>query len=76
MGGSCNTNGVEERLVQGIGEKTRRNEKNRKIKTWVGANIKVDFGEIGCGGVHCIGLAQDRDKSRALVDVVMNLQVP
>jgi hypothetical protein len=39
-------------------------------------NIKRNFGERGWGGVDWIGLAQDRDKWSALVNVVMNLQVP
>jgi hypothetical protein len=39
-------------------------------------NIKIDFLEIGWGGVDWIGLAQDRDKWRALVNAVMNLRVP
>jgi hypothetical protein len=38
-------------------------------------NIKMDLLEIGCGGVDWIGLAQDRDKWRALVNTVMNLRV-
>jgi hypothetical protein len=38
--------------------------------------IKRDLGEIGWVGVDWIGLDQDRDKWRALVNVVMNLQVP
>jgi hypothetical protein len=38
-------------------------------------NIKMDLLEIGWGGVDCIGLAQDRNKWRALVNVVMNLRV-
>jgi hypothetical protein len=42
---------------------------------WV-VNIKMDFGEIGWSGVDWNGLAQDRDKWRALVNAVMNLQVP
>jgi hypothetical protein len=42
---------------------------------WVD-NIKIKLREIGCGGVGCIDLAQDRDKSRALVNTVMNLRVP
>jgi hypothetical protein len=36
-------------------------------------NIKMYLAEIGCGGVDQIGMAQGRDKQRALVNVVMNL---
>jgi hypothetical protein len=36
----------------------------------------MDLLEIGWGGVDWIGLAQDRDKWRALVNAVMNLGVP
>jgi len=39
-------------------------------------NIKMDFQELGCGGVDWIELAQDRDRWWALVNVVMNLWVP
>jgi hypothetical protein len=39
-------------------------------------NIKIDLLKIGWGGVDWIGLAQDRDKWRALVNAVMNLRVP
>jgi hypothetical protein len=39
-------------------------------------NIKMDLGEVGWGGVDWIGLAQDRDRWRALVDAVMKLRVP
>jgi hypothetical protein len=34
------------------------------------------LGEIGFGDVDWINLAQDRDRWRALVNTVMNLQVP
>jgi hypothetical protein len=39
-------------------------------------NIKMDLGEIGFGDVDWTHLAQDRDRWSALVNTVMNLQVP
>jgi hypothetical protein len=36
----------------------------------------MDLLEIGWGGVDWIGLAQGRDRWRALVNAVMNLRVP
>jgi len=38
-------------------------------------NIKMDIQKVGCGGTDWIDLAQDRDRWRALVSAVMNLQV-
>jgi hypothetical protein len=39
-------------------------------------NIKVDIQEEGCACVDWIELARDRDRWRALVNVVMNFRVP
>jgi hypothetical protein len=46
----------------------------RSRRRWVN-NIKMDFRDIGWGGMDWIYLAQDRDRWRALVNTVMNLRV-
>ena len=46
----------------------------RPRRKWVD-NIMMDPQEVGCGGMDWIELAQDRDRWRALVNVVMNLRV-
>jgi hypothetical protein len=47
----------------------------RPRRRWVD-NIRMDLGEVGWGDVDWIGLVQDRDKWRALVNPAMNPQVP
>jgi hypothetical protein len=42
---------------------------------WVD-NVRMDLGEVGWGDVDWIGLAQDRNRRRALVNSVLNLRVP
>jgi hypothetical protein len=39
-------------------------------------NIRIDLVEVGWGDVDWIGVAQDRDRWRALVNSVLNLRVP
>jgi hypothetical protein len=47
----------------------------RPRHSWV-VNIKMNLVEIGWVGVDWIGVAQDRDKRKALVNAVMNRRVP
>jgi hypothetical protein len=58
-----------------VGKPEGKRPLGRPRRRWVD-NIKMDLLEIGWGGVDWIGLAQDRDKWRALVNAVMNLRVP
>jgi hypothetical protein len=58
-----------------VGKPEGKRPLERPICRWVD-NIKMDLTEIGRGGVDWIDLAQDRDKWRALMNMVINLQVP
>jgi hypothetical protein len=58
-----------------VGKSERKRPLGRPRRRWVD-NIKRDLLEIGWDGVDWIGLAQDRDKWKALVNAVMNLRVP
>jgi hypothetical protein len=68
MSDACSTNGVEEERVQVIGRKTKGNETARKTKTYISGNIRMNLGEVGWGDVDWIGLAQDRNRWRALCE--------
>jgi hypothetical protein len=76
MGGACSTNGEKRnayRILVGMPEGKRPPGRHRL--RWED-NIRMNFREIGCGGIDWIDLAQDRDQWRTLVNTVMNLRVP
>jgi hypothetical protein len=58
-----------------VGKSKGKRPLGRPRRRWVD-NIRMDVGEVGCGGVDWIGLAQDRNRWRALVNSVLNLRVP
>jgi hypothetical protein len=58
-----------------VGNPEGKRPLGRPRRWWVD-NIKMNLREIGWDGMDWIDLAQDRDQSRALVNAVMNLQVP
>jgi hypothetical protein len=58
-----------------VGKSEGRRPLGRPRRKWVD-NIRLVLGEVGWGNVDWIGLAQDRNRWRALVNSVLNLQVP
>jgi hypothetical protein len=58
-----------------VGKPERKRLLGRPRRRWV-VNIMMDLVEVGWGDVDWIGLAQVRDRWRALVNSVLNLQVP
>jgi hypothetical protein len=58
-----------------VGKPEEKRPLGRLRRKWED-NIRMDLREIGWGGVDWIDLAQNRDQWRALVNTVMNHQVP
>jgi hypothetical protein len=58
-----------------VGKPEGKRPLGRRRRRWVD-NIRMDLGEVGWSDVDWIGLAQDRNRWRALVNWVLNLRVP
>jgi hypothetical protein len=58
-----------------VGNPEGKRQLRRPRSRWVD-NIRIDVVEVGWGDVDWIGLAQDRNRWRALVNSVSNLRVP
>jgi hypothetical protein len=74
MGGACSTNGEKRnayRLL--VGKPEGRRPLGKPRRRWLD-NIRMGLVQVGWGGVDWIGLAQDRDRWRALVNSVLNLR--
>ena len=57
-----------------VGKHEGKRPLGRPRRTW--KDIKMDFQEVGCRGIHWIDLAQDSNRWRALVNVVKSPRVP
>jgi hypothetical protein len=58
-----------------VGKPEGKRPPGRSRSRWVD-NIRMDLGEVGWRDVDWIGLAQDRNRWRAVVNSVLNLRVP
>jgi hypothetical protein len=58
-----------------VGKSEGKRPLGRPRRRWVD-NIRMDLAEVGWDDVDWIGLAQDRNSWRALVNSVLDLRVP
>jgi hypothetical protein len=76
MDRACSTNGEKRKAYRLlVGKPEGRRPLGIPRRSWLD-NIRMDLVDVGWGDVDWIGLAQDRDRWRALVNAVTNLRVP
>ena len=67
MGGACSTYGERRGIYRVlVGKPEGKRPLGRPRRRWEN-NIKMNLQEVGCGGMDCIELAQDRDRWQILV---------
>jgi hypothetical protein len=74
MGGTSSSD--EDRgMYRGLLGKPEGKRPLRRLKHRWQDNIRMDLQGVGCGCMGWIGLAQDRDRWRGIMNAVMNLRV-
>jgi hypothetical protein len=75
IGGACNTYGEGRGVYRDlVGKPEGKRSLGRPRGRW--ENIRMNLQEVGSWCEDWIGLAQDKDRWRALVSAVRNLRVP
>jgi hypothetical protein len=70
MGGACSVDGEERGVYRVlVGKPEAKRTLGRPRRRWED-NIRMDLQEVECRGMEWIGLAQDRDRWRAIMDEV------
>jgi len=76
MGGQCGTyRGAHNAYTFVVGKRDRKEQLGRPTCRWQD-NIKIHLEEVGWEGVDWIPMAQDMDKRRDLVNMVVRFVVP
>jgi hypothetical protein len=75
MDRACSTYGERRVLYRVlVGKPEGKGSLRKPRRGW--DNIKMELQEVGCEGIDWIDLAEERERWWALLNAVMNLQVP